>query len=72
MGLLITELPQDILISIFLRLTIENILSLKQASHIFSNPSADTLNMHGQHVDVPWSACYRFRRLSLAPIRRRL
>jgi len=72
MGLVITELPQDILISIFLRLTVESILSLKQASRIFSNPGVDTLNMHGQHVDVSCSACYRFRRLPLAQISGRL
>jgi len=47
MALLIVELPHDILISIFLHLSIESVLSLKQASHIFTSPGTDTLNMHG-------------------------
>jgi hypothetical protein len=47
MALLIVELPHDILISIFLHLSIESVLSLKQASHILTSPSTDTLNMHG-------------------------
>ncbi|KAG1733251.1 uncharacterized protein EDB91DRAFT_1251494 [Suillus paluster] len=50
MGLLLTDLPQDVLIAIFICLTVEDILSLKQDPQTISGSVGTTILLGAESV----------------------